>query len=102
MQGIKVGSVVVGIHVFIHIRFRVVILDEATASMDEETDLNIQKMIRDEFGGCTVLTIAHRLHTILDYDRVIVLEKGEVKEIGKPAELAADEASLFASMLASK
>ena len=80
--------------------FRVVILDEATASMDEETDLNIQKMIRDEFGGCTVLTIAHRLHTILDYDRVIVLEKGEVKEIGKPTELAADEASLFSTMLA--
>lgn len=102
MQGIKVGFVIVLIHVFIHIPFRVVILDEATASMDEETDLNIQKMIRDEFGGCTVLTIAHRLHTILDYDRVIVLEKGEVKEIGKPAELAADEASLFASMLASK
>ena len=76
-------------------------MDEATASMDEDTDLNIQKMIRDEFGGCTVLTIAHRLHTILDYDRVIVLEKGELKEIGKPVELAGDETSVFSSMLAS-
>ena len=49
-----------------------------------------------------MLTIAHRLHTILDYDRVIVLEKGEVKEVGKPAELAGDETTVFSSMLASR
>ena len=64
-----------------------VILDEATASMDEETDSNIQKLIREEFISCTVLTIAHRLNTILDYDRVVVLERGVVKEVGSPANL---------------
>merc|ERR1712042_329136 len=53
--------------------------------MDEETDSNIQKLIREEFISCTVLTIAHRLNTILDYDRVVVLERGVVKEVGSPA-----------------
>ena len=73
-------------------------MDEATASMDEETDSNIQKLIREEFDTCTVLTIAHRLNTIMDYDRVIVLESGEIKEIGKPFELA-NETSLIFDML---
>ena len=67
--------------------------------MDEETDSNIQKLIREEFDTCTVLTIAHRLNTIMDYDRVIVLESGEIKEIGKPSDLAKDEKSLFFNML---
>ena len=74
-------------------------MDEATASMDEETDSNIQKLIREEFDTCTVLTIAHRLNTIMDYDRVIVLESGEIKEIGKPSDLAQNETSLFFDML---
>jgi len=78
---------------------RVVILDEATASMDEETDSNIQKLIREEFGRCTVLTIAHRLNTILDYDRVVVLDRGEVREVGQPAALAQDTQSCFYGML---
>ena len=74
-------------------------MDEATASMDEETDSNIQKLIREEFDTCTVLTIAHRLNTIMDYDRVIVLESGEIKEIGKPSDLAQNKTSLFFNML---
>ena len=74
-------------------------MDEATASMDEETDSNIQKLIREEFYTCTVLTIAHRLNTIMDYDRVIVLESGEIKEIGKPSDLAQNKTSLFFNML---
>merc|ERR1719228_1873321 len=66
---------------------RVVILDEATASVDEETDAMIQEMIRNEFKSCTVVTIAHRLNTIMDYDRVMVMESGIIKESGKPSDL---------------
>ena len=48
---------------------KILIMDEATASVDMETDLYIQETIRKEFIGCTILTIAHRLNTIMDYDR---------------------------------
>ena len=74
-------------------------MDEATASVDEDTDSMIQKIIRDEFSSCTVMTIAHRLNTIMDYDRVMVLEGGEIKEMGKPADLVANESSLFYHMI---
>jgi len=74
-------------------------LDEATASVDEETDYLIQKMIREEFDSCTVITIAHRLNTIMDYDRVLVMEFGEIKEDGKPSDLANNESSLFSKMI---
>ena len=77
-------------------------MDEATASVDEETDSMIQKMIRDEFHSCTVMTIAHRLNTIMDYDRVMVMESGEIKEMGKPSDLAVNESSLFYHMINSK
>jgi len=81
---------------------RVVILDEATASVDEETDAMIQEMIRNEFKSCTVVTIAHRLNTIMDYDRVMVMESGNIKESGKPSDLAADNLSMFHNMISSK
>ena len=77
-------------------------MDEATASVDEETDFMIQKIIRDEFSPCTVITIAHRLNTIMDYDRVMVLDSGQIKEIGKPSDLVLNESSLFYSMINSK
>ena len=61
-------------------RSRLVLLDEATASMDYETDAAIQEVLRAELKGSTLITIAHRLRTIVDYDRVIVLSEGEIVE----------------------
>uniref|UniRef100_A0A8D1LJY0 Multidrug resistance-associated protein 1 n=1 Tax=Sus scrofa TaxID=9823 RepID=A0A8D1LJY0_PIG len=66
---------------------KILVLDEATAAVDLETDDLIQSTIRTQFHDCTVLTIAHRLNTIMDYTRVIVLDKGEIREHGSPSEL---------------
>ncbi|KAL4711269.1 hypothetical protein ACJJTC_019110 [Scirpophaga incertulas] len=63
------------------------LLDEATASVDAATDQHIQETIRNKFANATVLTIAHRLNTVMDYDRVIVMDKGRVVESGHPYEL---------------
>ncbi|GAM39522.1 glutathione S-conjugate-exporting ATPase [Talaromyces pinophilus] len=68
-------------------RAKVVLLDEATASVDKETDEHIQRLIRTEFPESTIIAIAHRLRTIVDYDRVIVMGGGEILEMGSPAEL---------------
>uniref|UniRef100_A0A1B0DM26 ABC-type glutathione-S-conjugate transporter n=1 Tax=Phlebotomus papatasi TaxID=29031 RepID=A0A1B0DM26_PHLPP len=77
---------------------KVLILDEATAAVDLETDDLIQRTIRTEFKDCTVLTIAHRLNTILDSDRVIVLDRGQILEFSSPSELLQDKKSAFYSM----
>ncbi|XP_074036471.1 multidrug resistance-associated protein 1-like [Leptinotarsa decemlineata] len=77
---------------------KVLLLDEATAAVDLETDDLIQKTIRTEFSNCTVLTIAHRLNTIMDSDRVIVLDKGKIIEFDTPSNLLKDENSIFYSM----
>uniref|UniRef100_A0A4W5KSP6 ABC-type glutathione-S-conjugate transporter n=1 Tax=Hucho hucho TaxID=62062 RepID=A0A4W5KSP6_9TELE len=66
---------------------RILILDEATAAVDLETDNLIQKTIRREFSHCTVLTIAHRLHSILDSSRVMVLDAGKIVEFDSPSTL---------------
>ncbi|CAG9794562.1 unnamed protein product [Diatraea saccharalis] len=66
---------------------RVLVLDEATANVDSTTDKHIQDTIRSKFADSTVLTIAHRLNTVMDYDRVIVMDKGKVVETGHPYEL---------------
>ncbi|XP_055381053.1 probable multidrug resistance-associated protein lethal(2)03659 [Condylostylus longicornis] len=66
---------------------KILILDEATANVDPETDKLIQKTIRTKFEHCTVLTIAHRLHTIIDSDRVLVMDSGRAVEFGHPYEL---------------
>ncbi|KAF0698943.1 Aste57867_10465 [Aphanomyces stellatus] len=78
---------------------RVVVLDEATASIDLETDRLIQQTIRDNFGGVTMLVIAHRLDTITDSDRILVMDQGRVKEFDTPAALLATEASTFAALM---
>ena len=71
------------------------LLDEATASVDLETDALIQKTLRESFAGCTIIAIAHRLHTILDYDRIIVMANRQVREFDTPSTLLAREGSLF-------
>ncbi|XP_045485372.1 multidrug resistance-associated protein 1 isoform X2 [Pieris rapae] len=74
------------------------VLDEATAAVDLETDDLIQKTIRTEFASCTVLTIAHRLNTIMDSTRVMVLDKGQLVEYAPPEQLLQDKNSIFYSM----
>ncbi|EGV65694.1 P-loop containing nucleoside triphosphate hydrolase protein [Yamadazyma tenuis ATCC 10573] len=66
---------------------KILILDEATSSVDYETDSRIQETIAKEFADCTILCIAHRLKTILNYDRILVIDKGEVVEKGTPLSL---------------
>jgi len=78
---------------------KILILDEATASVDLETDTIVQKTIREIFNDCTIITIAHRLHTILDSDRILVLDNGRVKELDKPVKLIRDPNSAFASLV---
>ncbi|KAG7167512.1 Multidrug resistance-associated protein 1-like 3, partial [Homarus americanus] len=77
---------------------RLLVLDEATAAVDLETDDLIQQTIRREFTDCTVLTIAHRLNTIMDSTRVLVLDRGEVKEFDTPSNLLKDKTSIFYGM----
>lgn len=77
---------------------KVLILDEATAAVDLETDDLIQMTIRSEFKDCTVLTIAHRLNTIMDSNRVIVLDHGMLVEYDTPEALLQNKASIFHSM----
>ena len=77
---------------------KILILDEATASVDHNTDELIQNTIRKEFADCTVLTIAHRLNTIMDSSRIIVLDKGRLAEFDSPKSLLTNKKSIFYSM----
>ncbi|XP_064158420.1 multidrug resistance-associated protein 5 isoform X2 [Anguilla rostrata] len=79
---------------------KILILDEATAAMDTETDSLIQETIRAAFEDCTTLTIAHRLQTVLNCDRIMVLAQGQVVEFDEPSRLLANENSRFCAMLA--
>ena len=79
---------------------RLVLLDEATSAVDAETDLSTTSMLRTACAGCTLLTIAHRLHTIIEYDRIAVMDAGRLAEIDSPAVLLRREASLFAHLVA--
>ncbi|CAG2106882.1 unnamed protein product, partial [Medioppia subpectinata] len=79
-------------------RTRVLVMDEATAAIDMKTDDNIQRIIRQEFQFSTIITIAHRLNTIIDYNLVIVLNNGSIAESGTPEQLLADNTSIFYSM----
>ncbi|RIA93900.1 ATP-binding cassette transporter 1 [Glomus cerebriforme] len=76
-------------------RSNVIVLDEATACVDVETDFQIQNTIRTEFNWATLLCIAHRLRTIIDYDRVLVLDEGNVSEFDTPYNLLQNPNGLF-------
>ncbi|KAI8000143.1 ABC transporter C family member 2 [Camellia lanceoleosa] len=82
-------------------RSKILVLDEATASVDVRTDALIQKTIREEIKSCTMLIIAHRLNTIIDCDRIILLEAGRVLECATPEELLQNDESAFSKMVQS-
>nr|WPH24505.1 ABC transporter subfamily C1 [Tetranychus urticae] len=77
---------------------KILVLDEATAAVDVETDELIQQTIRKEFADCTIVTIAHRFNTILDYDKIIVMDKGQIIEYDSPQSLLHNDRSVFYSM----
>ena len=77
---------------------KISIMDEATANVDFNTDRLIQEVIRDKFKDSTVLAIAHRLNTIMDYDKVLVLDAGRVVEFDKP-EVLIKNGGIFAELV---
>ncbi|XP_048239875.1 multidrug resistance-associated protein 1-like [Haliotis rufescens] len=77
---------------------KILVLDEATAAVDMETDDLIQQTIRSEFKNCTVLTIAHRLNTVMDYDRILVLDNGKVVDFDSPQSLLQQPGGVFYRM----
>lgn len=81
-------------------RNRILVLDEATASIDSATDALLQKVIRREFSNCTVITIAHRVPTVIDSDMVLTLSDGKLAEYDNPAKLMENKSSLFAKLVA--
>ncbi|KAJ7069872.1 P-loop containing nucleoside triphosphate hydrolase protein, partial [Mycena amicta] len=80
-------------------RSPLVVLDEATSAIDFETDALIQTTLRNEFRGTTVISVAHRLQTVMDYDRIMVLDAGCIVEFGSPKELVRKEKGLLRAMI---
>ncbi|KAE9611338.1 putative xenobiotic-transporting ATPase [Lupinus albus] len=80
-------------------RSRVLVLDEATASIDNATDLILQKTIRTEFSDCTVITVAHRIPTVMDCTKVLAISDGKVEEYDEPSKLMKREGSLFGQLV---
>ena len=74
------------------------LLDEATAALDSETDEKVQQVLRTSFSSRTILTIAHRIDTIIDSDRILVIDAGKVVEFAPPQELIQTPTSIFAEL----
>jgi ABC-type multidrug transport system fused ATPase/permease subunit len=77
----------------------ILLLDEATSNVDQEADAVLQRVVREEFSGCTVVAVAHRLETILDADVVVVMDAGRVVEVGPPEELVRRDGGWFAGLV---
>ncbi|KAJ1858822.1 hypothetical protein LPJ73_001864 [Coemansia sp. RSA 2703] len=82
-------------------RRKIVILDEATANVDSNTDKIMQAVIRNKFSDCTVLTIAHRLNTVMDSDRILVMDRGQIAEFDSPKNLLSNKNSHFSQLVES-
>jgi len=80
-------------------RPRILIMDEATASIDNATDADIQEMIRENFADATILTIAHRINTIMDSDRILVLDDGKIVEFDTPSTLLSKQEGMFKALV---
>ncbi|KAG7967290.1 hypothetical protein I3843_08G093500 [Carya illinoinensis] len=78
--------------------YKILFMDEATASVDSQINSVIQKIIREDFATCTIMSIAHRIPTIMDYDRVLVIDAGRVGEFDKPSCLL-EQPSLFGALV---
>ena len=78
---------------------RIVVMDEATSNIDNQTDKIMNDVIRDKFSGCTLIVIAHRLRTIINSEKIAVIENGECKETGTPLDLFDDKESLFRNLV---
>lgn len=81
-------------------RPRLLILDEATSAVDMATDTLIQRSIREEFANTTLLVVAHRLSTVADFDRILVMRDGKAEEYGSPRDLLEKEGGTFKDMVA--
>ena len=79
-------------------QLRLLIFDEPTANIDEETDRRVQALLREAFAGCTTLTIAHRVNTVRDSDRILVLDQGKIAEFDTVPQLLARQ-GIFASFM---
>ncbi|XP_023244547.1 multidrug resistance-associated protein 4-like isoform X3 [Centruroides sculpturatus] len=80
-------------------RNKILVMDEATSNIDKRTDSCLQKIIRERFKSCTVLTIAHRLNTIIDSDRVLVLDTGKLQEFDSPYALLKNVNGIFYNLV---
>lgn len=76
------------------------LLDEATSAVDKKTDTLIQRSIREEFANTTLLVVAHRLSTVMDFDRILVMKDGVAAEFGTPKELLSVNNGVFRGMVA--
>merc|ERR1711935_417133 len=77
---------------------KILVLDEATAAVDLETDDLIQGTLKNSFNDCTVLAVAHRIETIDDYDKILVLDQGKIAEFDTPENLKANDEGIYRSM----
>uniref|UniRef100_A0A3Q7GUM8 Uncharacterized protein n=1 Tax=Solanum lycopersicum TaxID=4081 RepID=A0A3Q7GUM8_SOLLC len=78
---------------------KILVLDEATTSIDNATDMILQKTIRTEFANCTVITVAHRIPTVMDCTMVLAISDGKLVEYDKPMNLMKNEGSLFGKLV---